>query len=51
MMITGASVRHLAHIGLDDALALIVESARRLVEDQDAPAGSQALSAMAMRWR
>src|SRR5215472_11962991 len=31
----GASLRHLAHVLLDEALRLGVERARRLVEDQD----------------
>jgi hypothetical protein len=37
----GAALRDLAHVLLDDALALIVERAGRLVEDQDARIGDE----------
>ena len=37
----GPAVRDLAHVLLDDALALVVERAGRLVEDQDARIADQ----------
>src|SRR5262245_18304615 len=40
----------LLHVLLNDALALIVEGARRLIEDQNARVGDGA-RAIAMRWR
>ena len=36
-----APLGDLAHVLLDDALALVIERARRLVEDQDARIGDQ----------
>src|SRR5579864_3728516 len=37
----GAALRDLAHVLLDDPLALVVERARRLVEDEDARIGDE----------
>ena len=37
----GAALHDLPHIVLDDALALVIERARRLVEDQDARIGGE----------
>src|SRR6516165_12452467 len=37
----GAALAYLVHVVLDDPLALIVERARRLVEDQDARIGDE----------
>ena len=37
----GAVLHDLAHVVLDDPLALIIERARRLVEDQDARIGGK----------
>ena len=41
MMITVRLLHDLAHVGLDDALALVVERAGRLVEDQDRRVGGE----------
>jgi hypothetical protein len=43
----GAALRDLAHVLLDDALALVVERAGRFIEDEDARIGDE--RAMAMR--